>query len=174
MSNRAGTSPRRADEDRKGGVQLRAAGRPKRNREPRMKFATSVAGVVLLSACTGNGPRATDPDGGQPTATATVDVQPQPTAPTTAAPTAAPGAADPAGSWSSASCGKRTYVRELTLAGDGTFSARDLVSPCPPNAKCVWSGIVDRSGKWKLDGSKVLLTVEKGTEAKAGESLPSE
>ncbi len=143
-----------------------------------MKVAALVAGLVLLSACTGNGPRATDPDGGQPTATATVDVPPQPTTPTTSAPTAAPtaasGAADPAGSWSSASCGKRTYVRELTLTGDGTFSARDLVSPCPPNAKCVWSGIVDRSGKWKLDGAKVLLTVEKGTEAKAGEALPSE
>ncbi len=67
---------------------------------------------------------------------------------------------DPApfmGAWTSPSCGARTYARNLTLA-DGSFSGSDLVSPCPPKARCVWSGVVAFSGTWAqaADGSLTL------------------
>jgi len=61
------------------------------------------------------------------------------------------------GSWTSSGCGERTYVREITLAVDGTFVGRELVSPCPPDAHCVWSGIVDTSGTWSREGDVVSL-----------------
>jgi hypothetical protein len=63
-----------------------------------------------------------------------------------------------AGSWTSASCGERKYVRQIELAADGTFSAADLVSPCPPGAACVWSGIVYRRGTYSVAGGTVTLT----------------
>ena len=64
------------------------------------------------------------------------------------------------GSWSSPSCGDRKYVRTLRFADKGAFSAQDLVSPCPPNAKCVWSGIVDRKGTYVVSGNQVKLAVD--------------
>lgn len=64
------------------------------------------------------------------------------------------------GDWSSPSCGERTYPRELKLSEDGTWTARDLVSPCPPDVQCVWSGIVESHGTWTADGDAVTLTEE--------------
>ena len=74
------------------------------------------------------------------------------------------------GSWSSAGCGERSYVRELTLAVDGTFVGRELVSPCPPGAHCIWSGIVDTSGTWSRQGEVVSLAF-KGVEDSPGPTL---
>jgi len=54
-------------------------------------------------------------------------------------------------------CGTRAFVREIDLLPVDRFAARDLVSPCPPGARCVWSGIVLRSGTatWR-EGHLVL------------------
>ncbi|HTJ81103.1 MAG TPA: hypothetical protein VL400_05245, partial [Polyangiaceae bacterium] len=72
------------------------------------------------------------------------------------------------------SCGsKRTYAREITFADGGTWTARDLVSPCPKDAKCVWSGIVERKGTSKLEGTTVTLTAEAGTDRQAGAPFPT-
>lgn len=134
---------------------------------------------ILLVACSssnGSGSTGTAPtQTAEPTATSpepTTQPTSQPT--TTTAPTAsAPPANDgPAGSWTSASCGNRKYVRDLDLKSDGSFAAHDLVSPCPPDAKCVWSGIVDRKGTWKLEGDKVSLSFTDANK-QAGDPLPS-
>lgn len=100
----------------------------------------------------------------------------QPMPGTGAAPTLSPSAKPPApadkleGTWRSDACGARKYRRVLKLEAGGAFEATDLVSPCPPQVACVWSGIVDRKGKWKLEGAAVRLTVE-GEDPKAGSPL---
>lgn len=83
-------------------------------------------------------------------------------------------AASPAGTWVSDGCGERAYPRELTLAPGGTFTARDLVSPCPAGKTCVWSGIVARSGTWKLDGARVTLAPEGDDGKKPGAPFATE
>jgi hypothetical protein len=75
------------------------------------------------------------------------------------------------GLWSSASCGPRTYERRIDLNPSGTFSAQDRVSPCPPKAQCVWSGIVERKGTWKAEGDAIVLTAEAPSKP-AGQPLP--
>lgn len=135
-------------------------------------------GVALLgwgcSACAGSKPKDQEPDPVHDP----VEVTP-PQVPATSAPTTEPSAppsdaSAPVGTWVSASCGQRTYPREITLAKDGSFTAADLVSPCPPDKKCVWSGIVDRSGTWAMKESTVILTVEKGADSKAGQAFPAQ
>lgn len=63
-------------------------------------------------------------------------------------------------------------MRVITLSQDHTFQASDRVSPCPPNVACVWSGIVERSGSWKLSG-KTLTLEPSGEPQKAGVPLPT-
>lgn len=102
------------------------------------------------------------------------------TEPTIAAPTAAPSATAPAaggkltGTWSSAACGDaRKYAREITFHADGRFDATDLVSPCPPDARCVWSGLLNRSGTYATSGSTVKLTTGPASN-KAGAPFPED
>lgn len=78
----------------------------------------------------------------------------------------------PTGRWVSPSCGARTYPRELELFADGRFVSRDLVSPCPPGVSCVWSGVVERSGRFTVAGARLALVVEKGEAARGGQALP--
>src|SRR5688572_27968113 len=80
-------------------------------------------------------------------------------APAPAPPGTAP-APDLVGAWSSASCAERGYERRIELRPDGTFSAEDLVSPCPPGARCMWSGIVSCRGRWKNERVAIALTAE--------------
>jgi hypothetical protein len=61
------------------------------------------------------------------------------------------------GSWSSPSCGARRYPRSLQFNGDSTFAARDLVSPCPPDVVCVWSGIVHTRGTYVVEEGTIFL-----------------
>lgn len=65
--------------------------------------------------------------------------------------------------WTSASCGDRAYPRELTLAQGGTYSGRDLVSPCPEGTTCIWSGIIDFSGGWAQAHDLVTLSESTAT-----------
>lgn len=64
------------------------------------------------------------------------------------------------GTWSSASCGERSYARELVFVEGGSYVRLDLVSPCPPGTLCVWSGIVHFTGGWRLEGDRVRLIEE--------------
>jgi hypothetical protein len=72
------------------------------------------------------------------------------------------------GTWSSASCGPRTYAREMVLLDGGTYVRVDLVSPCPPGAKCVWSGILSYRGSWAFDGTAIALSGEEQVGATGG------
>jgi len=64
------------------------------------------------------------------------------------------------GTWSSASCGERSYAREMVFVEGGSYVRLDLVSPCPPNTLCVWSGIVHFTGGWRQEGERVRLVEE--------------
>ncbi len=109
--------------------------------------------VMTLAGCTASAPPA-----GETVTSAPVETQATSAPTSSGAPSAAPMSL--AGAWVSDSCGERKYPRHLTFQEGGTFSSRDLVSPCPPGAACVWSGIVDRSGSFKLEGTRVTLAVE--------------
>jgi len=85
---------------------------------------------------------------------------------------AAPAAAAPSGTWHSMSCGERAYARELTFDAGGTYTGKDLVSPCPPNARCIWSGVVTFSGTWVVEGPEVVLT-ETASDNAAGVPRPA-
>jgi hypothetical protein len=76
------------------------------------------------------------------------------------------------GRWSSPSCGERTYERRIVLGVDGSFSSEDRVAPCPPTARCFWSGIVVRHGKYTIAGGTIELAAE-GPSAGPGQPLPS-
>lgn len=123
---------------------------------------------LLLLSCTGvegSGP-------GQPG----LALAPAPSAATVPAP-AEVAAALPTvhGAWASPSCGERTWTRALRLEPDGTWVGRDLVSPCPPDVACVWSGIVERKGTWTQ--SPLGAVLDPGADAPAtapgGERFPS-
>ena len=78
----------------------------------------------------------------------------------------------PLGRFHSASCGSRNYARELEFRQDGTFTAKDLMSPCPLGASCVWSGIMERSGTFVVRDATLTLTVTKGGELGGAQPLP--
>ena len=60
------------------------------------------------------------------------------------------------GTYVGAACTGRSYERVVTLGSEGTIEVVDRVSPCPPGAQCVWSGIVVRSGKYSVQGPTEL------------------
>ena len=97
---------------------------------------------------------------------------------TAAAPTTVPtipgaGPASLVGTWESPSCGARAYARTLTFADATTFTAQDLVSPCPKGTTCVWSGIINRSGTYKTEKDIVTLTVAKTSNGPAKTQFPA-
>ena len=115
--------------------------------------------LLTVAAC---GPR-------QPTSDTTVDVPPAPSASETPVSQQAP---DLSGTWSSASCGNRSYERIITVS-DGKFSADDRVSPCPPGTQCIWSGIVHRTGTWKRVALTLALFPDEVAGKQAGVPFPS-
>jgi hypothetical protein len=124
------------------------------------------------------------PISAHPTTTAVTPVATAPATPTTiptvaptaTAPTSIPGTTPAAGSlagtWESASCGARAYPRRITFAEPASFSAEDLVSPCPKGTTCVWSGIINRSGSYKTQKDIVTLTVSKTGNGPAKTQFP--
>jgi hypothetical protein len=76
------------------------------------------------------------------------------------------------GTWRSMACSARKYERRITFGADGTFTADDLVSPCPPNVACIWSGIVNRKGTYARSGDTVTLTVPGPADTRA-QPLPA-
>jgi hypothetical protein len=100
---------------------------------------------------------------------------PMPTAPTPPGTTTAPpptGGGDLVGTWRSPSCGTRKYERRITFVADGAFTAEDLVSPCPPKVACVWSGIVNRKGRYALAGDTITFSNVEPAQAQ-GEPFPA-
>ncbi len=67
----------------------------------------------------------------------------------------------PVGEWSSPGCGERAYERRVALLEGGTFSGQERISPCPPGASCMWSGVHSFTGQWTLTGQNIALTVTK-------------
>ncbi|WP_437672032.1 hypothetical protein [Sorangium sp. So ce131] len=65
----------------------------------------------------------------------------------------------PIGEWISRSCGTRKYARTLRFDADGSFLGQDLVSPCPPDVVCIWSGIVSTRGTYSVDDDTILLSI---------------
>lgn len=123
--------------------------------------------LLVLSALTFTACPAPPKDGETPVSTATVSASPHesasvPVTTTTFTP----------GKYTSPHCGDRKYAREVTF--DATsFTAADLVSPCPPNVDCVWSGIVNRKGTYAVDGSRLNLKIETETAGPGGMPFPA-
>lgn len=69
--------------------------------------------------------------------------------------------------------GKGSYEIEFAFGNDGTFTRTDLVSPCPADVMCFWSGIVTNSGKYTVSGSTVTLTYDGTPNTNAGVKLPA-
>ena len=63
------------------------------------------------------------------------------------------------GNWESPHCGNRAHKRQLHLRKDHRFEGRDHLSPCPPEKKCIWSGIVHFEGSWSRHGDTIELVV---------------
>lgn len=106
-----------------------------------------LSGGLWLAACQ------TQPSSGP------VDVGAAPPAALPAPSTRARTVKDPSwvGTWTSASCADRTYVRQIVVEAEGTFLARDLVAPCPPGARCIWAGVVERRGAWRATSEGLVL-----------------
>lgn len=120
-------------------------------------IAASIVSSAMLSGCRGEGRKAPLPEATTTPTSTTATPSPPPTA-------GAPAPKDEwgwAGRWINDKCGKREYRRVIELMSGGTVRGEDLVSPCPPNVACVWSGIVPFEGTWKLVGSKVVLELKK-------------
>jgi len=98
----------------------------------------------MLAACTKAAPEPPAQPPAPPPPEVTVDEPPPVDSPVVA-------------TWTSEPCGDRAYPRELTFAPDFTYSGRDLVSPCPPEATCIWDGIVEFRGTWSDEGTMVVL-----------------
>ncbi len=69
-------------------------------------------------------------------------------------------------------CTPRPYVREIVLEPGSRFTARDLVSPCPPNVLCVWSGIVVRTGNATWHDGALALEVTVRVDGPPGAPFP--
>lgn len=77
-----------------------------------------------------------------------------------------------AGEWQNASCGERQYLRRITFVADGTFTAIDEVAPCPEDAQCVSSGIIEWRGTWRTDGKTIPIEATPAEEGRLPELLP--
>jgi len=122
---------------------------------------------ILVTACT-PAPTSNPTPAVSPATSPSATSVPPPAPSTTAAPTpSASSGPQPTpnsatgivGAWQSPSCGKRKYPRTIQFDAEGTFLGRDLVSPCPKNAACVWSGIVNTNGKFAVQADKINLTI---------------
>ncbi|AUX31042.1 MULTISPECIES: hypothetical protein [Sorangium] len=168
---------------------------------PRRAILPLAVLLTSLAACTGNSPREPSPEppspasspaapserpttaaptAQEPTAQAPATAAPTAQEPTaqaqpTAAPTAGPGPGDDPllGTWRSAACGSRKYERVLSFAKGGSFTAEDRVSPCPPKAACIWSGIIQRQGAFKRAGNSLSLSVAEASKGPGGQPFPT-
>lgn len=121
-------------------------------------------GLLFAVAC------ATDPAPVAPTTAVTAAGPKAPTVPTLLGDV--PGVTF-VGVWTSPGCEGRTYARNLLFARDNSYAGVDLISPCPPDKQCMWSGIVGYAGIWKQEGNKLQLR-EIGSPTVPGSPHPTE
>jgi hypothetical protein len=139
-------------------------------------FFVPLAGCPAGSSEPAAGPAQTSAETSVPTATA-VEVKPsasaaQPIATSSSHPTGSTAAV--AGKYTSPSCDERKYPRELDLGADGQFTSRDLVSPCPPDRECYWSGVVQRKGTFTTNGASITLSPDAGAPTSPGAPFPTQ
>lgn len=67
---------------------------------------------------------------------------------------------DLAGVWVGPPCGRRNYERILELRDDGRVRLEERISPCPPGAVCVWSGVEVIDGRWRRQDATLILTLD--------------
>lgn len=77
------------------------------------------------------------------------------------------------GTWVSPSCGDRTYARRIQFDAGHSFRAQDLVSPCPEDVVCVWSGIVHTNGTYAVEEDTIVL-IQQNAPPPIVESFPEE
>jgi hypothetical protein len=66
---------------------------------------------------------------------------------------------DLVGAWRSGDGPEGIIDRTYRFEADGSFVIADEIAPCPPDAVCVWSGIIENRGAWRRDdGGAVTLT----------------
>ena len=75
--------------------------------------------------------------------------------------------------WLGEPCGERAYPRELTFTPDFRYHGRDLVSPCPEGASCIWSGVVEFSGTWEGNSQFITLSEEKAIDGDKAQPRPT-
>lgn len=130
------------------------------------RIAPLVTVAILALGCGGAGSNhGTESDEGP---------DPEPEAPTAVETSTPAGPTDLVGSWENGSCGDREYDRRINFLGSGNFTAIDAVAPCPPKAKCVWSGIIRWSGKWYAEGDLIRLEIKPVEGEKMPDTMPSE
>lgn len=78
------------------------------------------------------------------------------------------------GSWRSPSCGERTYERRFHFNPSKTFAAEDLVSPCPPDVVCFWSGILYYKGSYLVERTTIKLDISEPRTSPPAWPFPTE
>ena len=78
------------------------------------------------------------------------------------------------GSWRSPSCERRVYERRIQFNTGGTFAAQDLISPCPPDVVCFWSGILHHKGTYALERTTIKLEVTEPRSSSSAWPFPTE
>jgi hypothetical protein len=76
------------------------------------------------------------------------------------------------GGWQNASCGDRGYLRKYEFHQNGTFTAADEVAPCPEDAECVTSGVIEWQGTWSLGDLGIEITSRPGKSGRLPEQVP--
>jgi hypothetical protein len=73
------------------------------------------------------------------------------------------------GVWVAPPCGRRNYERRLELVEGGVARLEERISPCPPGASCVWSGVEVVEGSWERQDGEVALRLDEVARAMAVE-----
>lgn len=130
-----------------------------------IKVGTALLGAVLLSLGCRNGQSA---PGSQPPSEPSVIVASAPASAPNQPEAQAPAWSEQhvVGTWTSGPCAARNYPRDITLSADHSFEAIDKVAPCPPGARCVWSGLVLWRGTWRLASDRIELERDQGAAGK--------
>ena len=126
-----------------------------------MRWKVAVSAVALFATGCGAGP-------GSPATTGSVEAEPG----SQASGPLSDEESEIVGTWENSSCGERQYRRRIDFLAGGRLDAVDEVAPCPPNAKCVWSGIIRWKGSWSLDGKEISVQIEPVESERVPELLP--
>ncbi|MCP4674451.1 MAG: hypothetical protein GY854_02825 [Deltaproteobacteria bacterium] len=147
-----------------------------------MKMLIVMAGVALITGCVAliTGCGGTSSNGAAPKDEPSMAEGSQAqaaTADTTAenpAETEKVNSASIIGPWENSSCADRKYRRQIIFQEGDKFVAVDEVAPCPPNARCVWSGIINWHGTWSLENDLITLEMTPTKSGKPPENPPEQ